>query len=135
MIQTRIRVKFPDQTQLEKKFPSTDKIRSIYAFVRGCLRDDVKPIKFILCSSSSFFLKTPLAECWGKPTDQTPPKRDLKVSDPKVRDLSLVELQLAPSSILLLRFEDEDLNRKNIFISVFSREYQLSKSMSLLLSF
>jgi hypothetical protein len=51
--QTTIRVKFPDQTQLEKKFPSTDKIRSIYAFVRGCLRDDVKPIKFILCSSFS----------------------------------------------------------------------------------
>ncbi|KAJ2918443.1 hypothetical protein MD484_g1914, partial [Candolleomyces efflorescens] len=88
--ETRIRVKFPDQTQLEKKFPSTDKIRSVYAFVRACLRDDVKPIKFILY--------------------QTPPKRDLKVSDPKVRDLSLVDLQLAPSSILLLRFEDESLN-------------------------
>ncbi|KAJ2929362.1 hypothetical protein H1R20_g7732, partial [Candolleomyces eurysporus] len=88
--ETRIRVKFPDQTQLEKSFPSTDKIRSVYAFVRGCLRDDVKPIKFILY--------------------QTPPIRDLKVSDPTVRDLSLVELQLAPSSILLLRFEDESLN-------------------------
>jgi tether containing UBX domain for GLUT4 len=34
----------------------------------------------------------------------------LKVSDPKVRDLNLAELQLAPSSILLLRFEDEALN-------------------------
>lgn len=75
---------------MEKVFPSTDKIRSVYAFVRPLLREDVRPIKFILY--------------------QTPPKRDLKVSDPKVRDLSLVDLQLAPSSVLLLRFEDESLN-------------------------
>ncbi|KAF4596438.1 hypothetical protein EYR38_007825 [Pleurotus pulmonarius] len=60
---TTIRVKFSDRTQLEKTFPSTDKIRSVYAFVRPLLREDVRPIKFILY--------------------QTPPKRDLKVSDPK----------------------------------------------------
>jgi len=53
----------------------------------------VKPIKFILYQ---------------------PPKRDLRVSDPKVRDLSLVQLQLAPSSILLLRFEDESLNGSDV---------------------
>jgi len=88
---TTIRIRFSDRTQLEKTFPSTDKIRSVYAFVRSSLRDDVKPVKFILY--------------------QSPPKRDLKVSDPKVRDLTLAELQLAPSSVLLLRFEDETLNR------------------------
>lgn len=87
---TRIRVKFPDRTQLERAFPSTDKIRSVYAFVRGCLRDDVKPIKFVLY--------------------QTPPRRELKVSDLKVRDLTLYELQLAPSSVLMLSFFDESLN-------------------------
>ncbi|KAF4597416.1 hypothetical protein EYR40_007868 [Pleurotus pulmonarius] len=91
---TTIRVKFSDRTQLEKTFPSTDKIRSVYAFVRPLLREDVRPIKFILY--------------------QTPPKRDLKVSDPKVRDLSLVDLQLAPSSVLLLRFEDESLNGTHV---------------------
>ena len=91
---TTIRVKFPDRTQLEKTFLSTDKIRSIYAFVRSSLRDDIKPIKFILY--------------------QTPPKRDLKVSDPKVRDLTLAQLQLAPSSVLMLRFEDESLNSTHI---------------------
>ncbi|KAG2347883.1 hypothetical protein BDR05DRAFT_957510 [Suillus weaverae] len=91
---TTIRVRFSDRTQLEKIFPSTDKIRSVYAFVRSSLRDDVKSIKFILY--------------------QSPPKRDLKVSDPDVRDLSLAQLQLAPSSILLLRFEDESLNGTNV---------------------
>ncbi|KAG9315130.1 hypothetical protein JVU11DRAFT_4253 [Chiua virens] len=91
---TTIRVRFSDRTQLEKTFPSTDKIRSVYAFVRASLRHDVKPIKFILY--------------------QSPPKRDLKVSDPKVRDLTLAELQLAPSSVLLLRFEDESLNKSDV---------------------
>lgn len=79
---------------MEKSFPSTDKIRSVYAFVRSSLRDDVKQIKFILY--------------------QSPPKRDLKVSDLNVRDLSLAELQLCPSSVLLLRFEDESLNRSDV---------------------
>ncbi|KAG6890892.1 hypothetical protein C0995_000849 [Termitomyces sp. Mi166 len=91
---TTIRIKFTDRTQLERTFPSTDKIRSVYAFVRNSLREDVKPIKFILY--------------------QSPPKRDLKVSDPQVRDLSLAQLRLAPSSVLLLRFEDESLNGSNV---------------------
>uniref|UniRef100_A0A8H7Y042 UBX domain-containing protein n=1 Tax=Psilocybe cubensis TaxID=181762 RepID=A0A8H7Y042_PSICU len=91
--ETRIRIKFLDQTILEKSFPSTNKIRSVYAFVRGCLREDVKPIKFILYQ---------------------PPKRDLKVSDPTVRDQTLASLQLAPSSVLLLRFEDDKLNHVNV---------------------
>ena len=46
-----------------------------------------------------------------RPTDQSPPKRDLKVSDPTVKGLSLSELLLAPASVLLLRFEDDNLNR------------------------
>ncbi|KAI0059190.1 hypothetical protein BV25DRAFT_1829229 [Artomyces pyxidatus] len=91
---TTIRVRFSDQTQLEKSFPSNSKIRVVYAFVRGALREDVKPIKFVL--------------------SQSPPLRELKVSDPKVRDLSLAELQLAPSSVLLLKFEDDSLNHSTV---------------------
>ncbi|KAI0667809.1 hypothetical protein C8Q78DRAFT_1049753 [Trametes maxima] len=85
--ETRIRIKFADRSVLEKTFPSTDKIRAVYAFVRSSLRDDVKPIKFVLY--------------------QSPPKREYKVSDPKVRDLSLAELDFAPSSVLLIKFDDE----------------------------
>ncbi|KAI0324679.1 hypothetical protein GY45DRAFT_1331299 [Cubamyces sp. BRFM 1775] len=92
--QTTIRVKFSDRSMLEKSFPSTDKIKSVYAFVRGSLREDVKPIKFVLY--------------------QSPPKREYKVSDPKVRDLSLAELDLAPSSLLLLKFEDDSLNHQDV---------------------
>lgn len=109
--QTTIRVRFSDRTQLEKTFPSTDKIRSVYAFVRSSLRDDVKHIKFILCSCVWRFWTV-----WALTSfvDQSPPKRDLLVSDPNVRDLSLVELQLSPSSVLLLRFTDESLNGRPI---------------------
>ncbi|KAI0648842.1 hypothetical protein C8Q79DRAFT_478349 [Trametes meyenii] len=85
--ETRIRIKFADRSVLEKTFPSTDKIRAVYAFVRSSLREDVKPIKFVLY--------------------QSPPKREYKVSDPKVRDLSLAELDFAPSSVLLIKFDDE----------------------------
>ena len=53
LAQTTIRIRFPDRTQLEKIFPSTSRIKAVYAFVRERLRDDVKPIKFILCAWSS----------------------------------------------------------------------------------
>ncbi|KAH9999211.1 hypothetical protein BJV74DRAFT_794609 [Russula compacta] len=91
---TTIRVRFPDRTQLEKTFPSDDKIRSVYALVRDSLREDVKPVKFILSSN--------------------PPLHELKVSDPAVRDLTLAQLGLAPSSVLHLRFVDDALNRSDL---------------------
>ncbi|KAG8740743.1 hypothetical protein FRC10_003948 [Ceratobasidium sp. 414] len=74
---------------LEKSFPSTSKIKAIYAFVRDCLNDETKPIKFVLYQ---------------------PPARELKVSDATVRDKTLLELQLAPASVLLLRFLSDELN-------------------------
>ena len=48
-----------------------------------------------------------------------PPPRDLKVSDPAVRDLTLGELGLAPSSILHLRFVEDGLNRACPFLRFF----------------
>ncbi|KAL5634912.1 hypothetical protein ACGC1H_002813 [Rhizoctonia solani] len=84
-----IRIRFHNQMQLEKSFPSTNKIKSVYAFVRDCLNEEAKSIKFVLYQ---------------------PPARELKVSDATVRDKTLLELQLAPSSVLLLRFLVEDLN-------------------------
>jgi len=105
---TTIRIRFTDRTQLEKVFPSTDKIKSVYAFVRNSLREDVKPIKFILYQ---------------------PPGRDLKVSDLKVKNLSLAELDLTPSSVLLLRFEDESLNASNVPAPLESNILALAQSL------
>lgn len=89
-----IRVKFSDRTQLERVFPSAHKIKSVYAFVRSLLHEDVKAIKFVLY--------------------QTPPPRELKVSDPKVRDLSLLQLQLVPTAVLYVKFLDEALNHNDV---------------------
>ena len=44
--------------------------------------------------------------------DQTPPKRELKVSDLKVRDQTLLQLGLSPTAVLHLKFENDDLNRE-----------------------
>jgi tether containing UBX domain for GLUT4 len=107
-VKTTIRIRFTDRTQLEKTFPSTDKIRSVYAFVRSSLQDDVKPIKFILCTKA-FHASKGIAHDDRFILDQ-PPNRDLKVSDLRVRDLTLTQLHLTPSSVLLLRFDDESLN-------------------------
>jgi len=90
---TTIRIKFPDQTQLEKVFPSTNTIKSVYAFVRSSLTDEAKPVKFVLY--------------------QAPPRRDYKVSDPAIKPLTLAQLSFAPSTVLQLRFEDDALNSVN----------------------
>ncbi|KAJ7243712.1 hypothetical protein C8J57DRAFT_1083585 [Mycena rebaudengoi] len=88
--ETTLRIRFPDRTQLERVFPSAAKIRAVYAFVRGVLREDVR-------------------EQGGKFLLYQPPKRELRVSDPAVRDLSLAQLDLAPSSVLLVRWLDVGL--------------------------
>ena len=62
LAQTTIRIRFPDRTQLEKIFPSTSRIKAVYAFVRERLRDDVKPIKFILCAWSTTEVVNVLAD-------------------------------------------------------------------------
>ena len=119
-------MRFADLTQLEKVFPSSSKIRAIYAFVRESLREDVKPIKFVLCASlwnicapdlTCIHLSRPGTHtpCPPEPTASNPPPRELKVSDPAVRDLTLAELGLAPSSVLHLRFVDDELNRASLF--------------------
>jgi len=86
---TTIRVKFANRTMLEKSFPSSEKIISVYRFVRGCLSDDARAHKFVLFLS--------------------PPRRDLKVSDPEIKDKSLFELRLTPQSNLFFRFLDDSI--------------------------
>jgi tether containing UBX domain for GLUT4 len=53
--------------------------------------------------------------CW---IDQTPPPRELKVSDPKVKDCTLLQLQLVPTAALHLKFLYEVLNREELALPV-----------------
>ena len=96
--------------QLEKAFPSTSKIKLVYAFVRDCLNEEAKAIKFVLCKDL-YRLCLSVSNPIILVPDQ-PPARELKVSDATVRDKTLMELQLAPSSVLLLRFLSDELNSK-----------------------
>jgi hypothetical protein len=91
---------FPPRTRFEQSMP---------LYVQRCERTPSLSSSFYVGTISDIFMCSGLIPCPASP-DQSPPKRDLKVSDPKVRDLSLTELQLAPSSVLLLRFEDDALN-------------------------
>ncbi|KAG8915296.1 hypothetical protein FRC01_003715 [Tulasnella sp. 417] len=68
--ETRIRVKFPNQLQVERAFPSKNTIKSVYAFVRNCLTDEAKPNKFILCSTT---IPPLLPEILAKAEDLPPP--------------------------------------------------------------
>lgn len=65
-----------------------------------------------------------------RPTASNPPPRDLKVSDPAIRDLTLAELELAPSSVLLLRFLDDTLNRTSRLFSSPLSSHPLMCSLS-----
>ncbi|KAG8890339.1 hypothetical protein FRB98_009407 [Tulasnella sp. 332] len=78
------------ELMLERKFSSSETIKSVYAFVRNALTDEAKQDKFVLYDA--------------------PPRRDLKVSDPEVKTKTLTQLSLAPSSILYFSFLDETLN-------------------------
>lgn len=53
--------------------------------------------------------------------DQTPPRREFKLTDPKIGSKSLLDLQLTPSSLFYIKFTDETLNRlyfQNNFLSL-----------------
>ncbi|KAL5526808.1 hypothetical protein ACEPAF_8533 [Sanghuangporus sanghuang] len=89
-----IRIKFANRSMLEKTFPSSSVIKLVYAFVRSCLNEDAKAHKFVLF--------------------ETPPRRDLRVSDPNVRDKTLFDLHLSPRSILHFRFLDDSVELDSI---------------------
>ncbi|KLO05768.1 hypothetical protein SCHPADRAFT_910797 [Schizopora paradoxa] len=88
-----IRIKFANRTMLEKVFPSSDRIISVYRFVRACLNEEARSHKFVLFSS--------------------PPRRDFKVSDPEVKEKTLLDLRLAPQSNLFFRFFDDSITLDN----------------------
>ncbi|POW02154.1 hypothetical protein PSTT_11987, partial [Puccinia striiformis] len=90
---TRIRIKFGDRSMLEGSFPSTSKISDVYKFVKESLSEDVRTKPFILY--------------------QTPPRREFLLKDQKTASSNLLDLQLAPSSLLLIKFSDEVYNHSS----------------------
>ncbi|GAA5834398.1 hypothetical protein JCM11251_007978 [Rhodosporidiobolus azoricus] len=86
--QTRIRIRFSDRSQLEGVFPSTDKLVHLYEFVRLALKEEVRETGWYLY--------------------QSPPRTEYRKSDPKYRGKTLMDLEFTPSSVLYIKFEDEE---------------------------
>jgi tether containing UBX domain for GLUT4 len=120
---------------LEGSFPSTSKISDVYQFVKESLQEDVRTKPFILCRShlsrrSPTWLWFPARSTLKNLTipsfyffycipDQTPPRREFLLKDAKIRSSNLLDLQLAPSSLLLIKFTDEIYNRTFFRVSSF----------------
>ncbi|TIC56544.1 putative rsec15 [Wallemia mellicola] len=86
---TKIRIKFSDRSIIQSEFNSVDQIGRVYDFVKLALDD-----KYI---NEDFLLY------------QSPPRIEFKVTEQK----SLIDLGLAPSSILMIKFANESLNATN----------------------
>lgn len=111
---TRIRVRWPDRSLLEGVFPSSDKLVHLYEFVRLALADDVRDCPFVLCA---FPISLLLSWVHGDRVsnlgttssraraDQSPPRTEYRRSAPHLKGKSLLDLHLAPSSALYLKFE------------------------------
>ncbi|KAL7417173.1 hypothetical protein BDY24DRAFT_376943 [Mrakia frigida] len=99
---TKIRIKFSDRTQIERSFPSSTPLSSVYDFVRSSLSETSKEEGFMLYQPP----RTNLPE---KPIKSTV-KRTRYDLPPPPPPTSLLDHGLAPSSVLLIRFENEDLN-------------------------
>lgn len=89
---TIIRVRFHDRHQIETIFPSSSTIKSVYNFVKAALNEETRAEPFLL---------------------YTPPRTEYKLTDKQVEGKSLLDLQLAPSSVLLVRFSRDTLNDSN----------------------
>ncbi|KAI8442671.1 hypothetical protein BY996DRAFT_4605511 [Phakopsora pachyrhizi] len=90
---TRIRIRFSDRTMLEGTLSSSCTISDVYRFVSDSLTQETRLYKFILY--------------------QTPPRREFLETDPKIGKSSLIDLQLAPSSLLYIKFSEDSLNQTN----------------------
>ncbi|TIA73737.1 hypothetical protein E3P92_01760 [Wallemia ichthyophaga] len=83
---TNIRVKFADRSIIQSAFSSTEVIARVYDFVKDTLDDKYTNEEFVLY--------------------QSPPRIEFKPNESK----RLIDLGLAPSSVLMIKFKTDSLN-------------------------
>lgn len=106
---TIIRIRFSDRTQIQQTFPSSSRIQPVYQFVRDSLSDSTK--------SKSFVLYQPPSRSFPEhPTLPPPPKNKPRIplrpgeAKPTPKNPTLAELEMVPQSVLLVRFDEDELN-------------------------
>lgn len=87
-------------------FQSTESLAAIYEFTKFALAEEHRLAPFLLCTSCACFLS-----CADESTDQTPPRREFRKADPAMKGKSLMDLELTPSSVFYIKFDDDALNR------------------------
>ncbi|CED84072.1 UBX [Phaffia rhodozyma] len=106
---TKIRIKFSDRTQIERIFPSESAIGVLYDFVRNSLSDEHRSQRFTLLQPP----RTPIPETPPPPPSANAPKRVRPSVPPAPVKVTLADHALAPSSVLLVSFENPELNRSD----------------------
>ncbi|WWD18975.1 hypothetical protein CI109_103432 [Kwoniella shandongensis] len=125
---TTIRIKFSDGTMIQSVFPSSSPIQPVYAFVRSALADEVK--------SKGFILWQPPRNQYPEKPPPPPPHQSKKPTYPGAKtsiippanyglvrgsivqglqggmggDETLYELGLVPQSVLMIKWDEEELN-------------------------
>ncbi|KAG7562842.1 hypothetical protein FFLO_01671 [Filobasidium floriforme] len=112
---TTIRIRFSDRTQIQKVFPSSSRIGTVYDFVRSSLNDEsrTKPFTLYEPPAKQYPETTPPLPATYIAQQRKVPAHLRKPPPPDPSKQSLMELQLVPQSVLLVRFEDDEMNRSD----------------------
>lgn len=106
---TTIRVRFPDQTQIQSSFPSTSKMPAVYDFVRSSLADEYRNQPFTLYEPPN----KPCYEIPPAPSKEKQKQRSYLATAPPPVSITLLELELVPQAVLVVKFADDSLNRSD----------------------
>ncbi|KAK9893734.1 hypothetical protein P389DRAFT_212871 [Cystobasidium minutum MCA 4210] len=89
---TIVRIRFHDRHQIETTFLSSRTMEAVYAWTKSILDDSMKKETFTL---------------------YVPPRIDYKLTDPQVKGKTLLDLQMAPSVVFLVRWQNSAFNDAN----------------------
>ncbi|KAI5448778.1 hypothetical protein NCC49_006602, partial [Naganishia albida] len=109
---TVVRVRFSDQTVVQREFESADKIGAVYDFVRGTLAEEYRDKTFTLYQPPNIRFPEHPAKL-PPPAKKARPLNQFNAKPPPPIKETLIELQLVPQSLLLVRFDEDELNRSD----------------------
>ncbi|KAJ9123939.1 hypothetical protein QFC22_000730 [Naganishia vaughanmartiniae] len=108
---TVIRVRFSDRTVVQREFGSADKIGAVYDFVRSTLAEEYRSKTFTLYQPPN--IRFPEHPTVAPATKKSRPLNQFNAKPPAPVKETLLDLQLVPQSLLMVRFDEDELNRSD----------------------
>ncbi|KAJ9097642.1 hypothetical protein QFC21_004678 [Naganishia friedmannii] len=108
---TVIRVRFSDRTVVQKEFASGDKIGAVYDFVRSTLAEEYRSKTFTLYQPPN--IRFPEHPTTAPATKKPRSLNQFNAKPPPPVKETLLDLQLVPQSLLMVRFDEDELNRSD----------------------